>query len=145
MELIDVLHMVSQQSEQAAQPTDYVAGMVTGVNPLQITTSNQAAPLQESVLLLTAAVVEKKLTSFAHSHDTVHTHVVTDATIQPAGNCSTELGGTTCYENGVALPNDGYVVLNRALEVGDRVLMLRVNKGQKYIVLSRVYDAGGGR
>lgn len=144
MELIDVLHMVGQQGQQAAQPTDYVAGTVTGVNPLQITTSNQAAPLQESVLLLTAGVIEKKLTSFAHSHNTMHTHPITGATIQQAGNCSTELVGITCYENGAALPNDGYVTINRGLEVGDKVLMLRVNKGQKYIVLSRVFDAGGG-
>ena len=89
---------------------------------------------------MTAAVVEKKVTTFAHSHDTTHNHVVTDATIQPAGQCSTELTGITCYENGQALPNDGFITLNRGLEVGDKVLMLRVQHGQKYVVLSRVFQ-----
>ena len=142
MELIDVLHMISEQGRQAAQPSDWVAGTVTAVNPLEITTTNQAAPLRAPVLLLTAAVVEKKITTLAHSHNTVHTHVVTDATIQPAGSCSTELSATACYENGEALPYDGsYITLNRALEVGDKVILLRVEHGQKYIVLSRIYEA----
>ena len=47
-----------------------------------------------------------------------------------------------CYENGQALPvEDGYIILNRALAVGDKVLLLRVQKGQKFIVLSRVMEA----
>ena len=67
-------------------------------------------------------------------------HTVTDATIMPAGECSTELTGITCYENGQALPNDGFITLNRGLELGDKVLMLRVQHGQKYVVLSRVFQ-----
>ena len=34
----------------------------------------------------------------------------------------------------------GYIILNRALAVGDRVLLLRVQNGQRYIVLSRVFE-----
>ena len=140
MELLDVLQQISQANNRAMQPTDLVVGTVTSVKPLEITTDNQAAPLRASVLYLTAAVVEKKVTTFAHSHNTTHNHVVTDATIQPAGQCSTELTGITCYENGQALPNDGFITLNRGLEVGDKVLMLRVQHGQKYVVLSRVFQ-----
>lgn len=140
MELLDVLQQISQANNRAMQPTDLVVGTVTKVKPLEITTDNQAAPLRAAVLYLTAAVVEKKVTTFAHSHNTTHNHVVTDATIQPAGQCSTELTGITCYENGQALPNDGFITLNRGLEVGDKVLMLRVQHGQKYVVLSRVFQ-----
>ena len=32
-----------------------------------------------------------------------------------------------------------YIILNPALKVGDKVLLLRVQSGQKFIVLSRVY------
>ena len=46
-----------------------------------------------------------------------------------------------CYEHGNPLPiRDGYIVLNRALEVGDNVIMLRVQNGQRFIVLSRVFE-----
>lgn len=140
MELLDVLQQISQANNRAMQPTDLVVGTVTKGKPLEITTDNQAAPLRAAVLYLTAAVVEKKVTTFAHSHNTTHNHTVTDATIQPAGQCSTELTGITCYENGQALPNDGFITLNRGLEVGDKVLMLRVQHGQKYVVLSRVFQ-----
>lgn len=140
MELLDVLQQITQENNRAMQPTDLVVGTVTQVKPLEITTDNQAAPLRSQVLYLTASVVEKKVTTFAHSHDTTHNHTVTDATIMPAGECSTELTGITCYENGQALPNDGFITLNRGLEVGDKVLMLRVQHGQKYVVLSRVFQ-----
>ena len=53
----------------------------------------------------------------------------------------TRLGHIVCYEHGKALPvEDGYIILNRALETGDKVLLLRVQKGQKFIVLSRVFE-----
>lgn len=140
MELLDVLQQISQNNQAAMQPTELAVGTVTAVKPLEIVTDNQTAPLRQSVLYLTGAVVEKKVTSFAHSHSTTHNHIVTSATIEPAGECSTELAGITCYENGKALPNDGFITLNRGLEVGDRVLLLRVQRGQKYVVLSRVFE-----
>lgn len=51
------------------------------------------------------------------------------------------LGNIACYENGQALPvENGYIILNRALAVGDMVLLLRVQNGQKFIVLSRIFE-----
>ena len=35
----------------------------------------------------------------------------------------------------------GYIILNRGLEAGDKVLMLRVQNGQKFLVLSRVFES----
>ena len=35
---------------------------------------------------------------------------------------------------------DGYIILNRALEVGDKVLLLRVMRGQQFVILSRVFE-----
>lgn len=140
MELVEVLQQIIQENQKAMQPTDLVVGTVTKVKPLEITTDNRAAPLRSPVLYLTESVIEKKVTSFAHNHDTTHNHIVTDATIQPAGECSTELTDIVCYENGKALPHDGFVTLNRGLEVGDKVLLLRVQRGQKYMVLSRVFQ-----
>lgn len=36
----------------------------------------------------------------------------------------------------------GSTTINQALQVGDRVVMLRVSKGQRFIVLSRVQGGG---
>ena len=51
------------------------------------------------------------------------------------------LGGVACVENGITLPvENGYIILNRALKVGDMVLLLRVQSGQKFVVLSRIFE-----
>lgn len=49
-----------------------------------------------------------------------------------------------CYEDGKPLPvKDGYIILNRALETGDKVLLLRVMRGQQFIIFSRVFEKEG--
>ena len=54
------------------------------------------------------------------------------------------LGGVVCYEDGRALPvEDGYIILNRGLEKGDKVLLLRVMRGQQFIILSRIFERRG--
>lgn len=54
---------------------------------------------------------------------------------------SSALSNVACIENGITLPvESGFIILNRALEVGDKVLLLRVQNGQKFIVLSRVFE-----
>lgn len=140
MDLLEILQQISAQTNSALQPTDLAIGTVTKISPLEITTDVHQAALRREVLLLTEAVVEKKITTLAHSHDTMHNHSVTEGSISPAGECSTELGGVICYENGVPLPNSaGYVTLNRGLALGDKVLLLSVQHGQKYIVLSHLF------
>lgn len=50
------------------------------------------------------------------------------------------LSGVQCIENGQPLPvEDGYIILNRALETGDIVLLLRVEHGARYVILSRMF------
>ena len=140
MELKDVLQQMIQENAQAGQPTDIRIGTVTSADPLEITINTQMAPLKASVLYLTAAVVEKKIPVVEHSH----TIEVQDTyTGGGSATCSTELSHIICYENGAALPvENGYIILNRALAVGDEVILLRVQNGQKFIVLSRVFKEG---
>lgn len=117
MELIDLLHQIMQESVKAAKLTDLAIGTVASTSPLSITVNTAMAPLQAPVLYLTDSVVEKTLTA-------------SDGT----------LSGTV---NGQPMEATGSTVtLNSALEVGDKVLMLKVQRGQKYIVLSRVYQEG---
>ena len=37
---------------------------------------------------------------------------------------------------------DGYIVLNRGLAAGDKVLLLRVMRGQQFVILSRIFERG---
>ena len=48
-----------------------------------------------------------------------------------------------CYEDGKPLPVEGgYIILNRGLAAGDKVLLLRVMRGQQFIILSRIFERG---
>lgn len=129
MNLLQVLQQVSAQQANASQPTDFCTGTVTGVNPLEITQDTHQAPLRQEILLLTECVVEKKIPILEHTH-----------TI-PEGTTDTALDNIVCTEHGSELPVEGgYIILNRALEVGDHVLLLSVSHGQKFIVLSRIFN-----
>lgn len=203
MELRDVLYQMMQRNAAAMQPTDLCVGTVVSAAPLQVSLSTQTAPLEGAQLILTAAVVEKKIpvlthihemeglshthtlsglghshntTGFAHSHTTgglSHAHTLSEGQTgaaltgsynsdeQLAGAFSSDqkltgtytssgalgdvemegaLSGVQCIENGQPLPvEDGYIILNRALETGDIVLLLRVEHGARYVILSRMF------
>ena len=134
--LKDTLYQMMNDNRQAAQLTDLRVGTVTAVGPLEITINTAMAPLRSGILLLTSAVVEKKIPILQHNH------VIHD-TYTGGGSSEDSLmqSDIVCQENGQPLPvENGYIILNRALEVGDKVLLLRVQSGQKFIVLSRVFE-----
>ena len=129
MNLAETIYLMNQKSQNAAQLTDLKIGTVTAVSPLEISINSNMPTLQSGVLLLTSAVVEKKIPVLEHNH-----------TYAGGGSTNNALSSVACYENGTQLPvENGYIILNKALAVGDRVLLLRVQSGQKFIVLSRVY------
>lgn len=192
-----------QRNAAAMQPTDLCVGTVVSAAPLQVSLSTQTAPLEGAQLILTAAVVEKKIpvlthihemeglshthtlsglghshstTGFAHSHTTgglIHAHTLSEGQTgaaltgsynsdeQLAGSFTSDqkltgtytssgalgdvemegaLSGVQCIEHGQPLPvEDGYIILNRALETGDIVLLLRVEHGARYVILSRMF------
>lgn len=129
MELIDALHQVVQESYAACMPTDMAMGTVVSTSPLEIRVNTSMTPLRAPVLVLTAAVIEKKIPVLSH------THAASDGTTGPA------LSSIACMENGKSLPVEGgYIILNRELRAGDRVVLLKVESGQRYVVLSRVFE-----
>lgn len=128
MQLIDMMQQIAQQSQQASQPTELCTGTVVSATPLEITVDATMAPLRAPVIYLTSAVVEKKLPVLRHSH------------IADSMQTSEALESISCLENGMPLPADAqYITLNRALQAGDKVLLLRVQHGQKFVVLSRIF------
>lgn len=159
MSLIAAIKYVSRQDQQAGQPTDYVRGTVTSEDPLKITIDDTMQELERQSLILTASVVERKIPVLAHKHyisTLSHTHTCpTGATtpgltgkylgeeslVSEGANSTLQSENIICYENGEPLPvEDGYIILNRKLENGDKVLMLSVSSGQLFIVLSREFE-----
>ena len=170
MDLADVIRQMMQQSMAGYGLSDMTVGTVTGVSPLAVRIRDGMADIPQNALHLTAAVIEKKIPvlehlhitkGFRHTHDLpdlTHTHSGDESETGPAldGSYETENGlqkdafdsdkrllknEIICYEDGKPLPvKDGCIILNRALEVGDKVLLLRVMRGQQFIILSRVFE-----
>lgn len=168
MTLAETLFMMMQENSEASQPTDLVMGTVATTSPLTITISAAMEALRPEVLYLTESVVEKKIPILAHQHDVSglqHKHTVsglshshtangspTSSDLSGTYQTSEEMGGESfpssdaltdiqAMENGKPLPVEGgYIILNRGLSVGDKVLLLRVLHGQKFIVLSRIFE-----
>lgn len=147
MELIDVLQQIAQSSQRAMQPAELQIGTVVSEAPLEISVNAAMAPLKAEVLHLTESVVEKKIPALSHSHQTgglSHSHTAkegsTSASLSGSYPSDARLTGIACIEHGVKLPaENGYIILNRRLQAGDKVLLLQVRHGQEFIVLSRLF------
>lgn len=153
MDLIEVLQQINQSSMDAYGLSDLAIGTVTQAEPLEVTLRESMAPLPQEVLHLTAAVIEKKIPVLAHAHTTSglrHNHRVSttdddyetsDGLTLDAYTSDQQLQEIVCYEDGKPLPvEDGYIILNRGLAVGDKVLLLRCMRGQQFIILSRIFE-----
>lgn len=100
--------------------TDYVYGEVISIEPLKIKV-DQKLTLNASIIILTSAVIEKKI-NYRHTHGYLDT------------NDSSSYNRTTSTES----PDLSEIIIVEGLAIGDKVLMLRVENGQKFIVLSKV-------
>lgn len=114
-------HKLAQLMREAGrQPqnevVDIVMGEVTSVNPLKVKVENRE--LTKSFLIVGALCQETTINQSAFTIPN-HTHNIENNITEPSKSTPTK------------------VVLWRGLQVGDRVMMLKVGKGQKYYILQR--------
>ena len=163
MDIVEALLQLNRAAGDIDQPTDLQIGTVVKAPPddaaLEISISTAMAPLRQDILYLAEPVIEKKIPLLKHRHAMPHIHAgvhgntgspsepYTEYSLFSEGADSSLQGeDIKGWENGKSLPlsRDGrYIILNPALKKGDKVLLLRVQSGQKFIVLSRVYEGGG--
>lgn len=133
-------HRLVQLMRQAGRPAqnevvDIVMGEVTSTKPLKVKVENRE--LTESFLILGALCKETHIyTDYIKKHD--HYHIIPQAVTQPAGDVS-HAHTISQRDTSPAKPHgDDYdIMLWRGLRVGDKVLMLKVGRGQKYYILQR--------
>lgn len=115
MDLLDVINKIIQENTEAQKPTDLAIGTVTKKTPLEIQINPNMQPLPEAVLLLTEAVKE-------HEVD-----------VEITDGFRSVLAAAE-----ISAPDKIGKIKYKPLKVGDKVIMLRVLKGQQYIVLSKI-------
>lgn len=147
-ELIDTLQKVVGNYLNETGMTDMVIGTVTTADPLTITLEGTMIPIQKMNLYLTEPVVLKQIVITGHIHQIEslsHSHTATEGSIGTSltGSYPTviQYENMYCVEHGVQLPVvDHTITINRGLEVGDKVLMMRIHDGQDFLILSRVFQ-----
>lgn len=138
-------HRLAQLMREAGKTpqneiVDIVMGEVTSVKPLKVKVESRE--LTESFLILGALCKETHIKSSAFTIPT-HTHNIPQNTAQSSSVPGVETGtGSHTHtvpaiesEESKSTPTD--VLLWRGLRVGDKVLMLKVGRGQKYYIMQR--------
>lgn len=162
--LLTVIQNIAVNAVQSTIPVQYCYGTVTNDNPLTIRLNDGTIEITGESILLTEPVVEKKITIQKHTHEIgsalaghahMFTYTDTGTPVTSSTDPSTDISDKTtvvdtvidgvCTEHGEDLPKDSnseriIITTNRALEKDDKVLMMRVSAGQKFIVLSRIFE-----
>ena len=163
--LLTAIQSIAVNAVRATNPVEYCIGTVTSIDPLKVRLNESTLEVWGDVLMLTSAVVERKMTIKKHHHAIVapfltHTHTYVlegattptsppvDATQAPIASADVQDTVLDAYVNefGASDPldhpsdeNEIVVTLNRGLKKDDKVLMLQVCGGQKFIILSRLF------
>lgn len=115
---------------------DIVVGEVTSVSPLKVKIENRE--LTESFLILGALCKETHIyTDNVKKLD--HVHVIPSTSTGAAGEGSHSHSISVRNTNPASPQNADYdIMLWRGLKKGDKVLMLKVGRGQKYYIMQRM-------
>lgn len=124
-DLLNIIKQAAIEAAEAAKPVKIMFGEVKAVNPLQIMVE-QKLPLSEEFLILTNAVKD-------HWRDMTVDHMTENAS-----------GGSG--DSAYAAHNHPYTgrkkfLVHNDLAVGEHVLLLAMQGGQKFIVIDRVVMA----
>lgn len=164
--LLATIQSIAVNAVNSTNPITFTFGTVTSDSPLKIRIDQSTINLEGDSLILTANVVEKTVTIQKHTHGMDSQLMdITAAVAATGGNVSFTVNGVptssvtlnhkhtnettvldaVCTEHGEELPKDAdndriIVTINRSLAKGDKVVMLRVSGGQRFIVLSRVFE-----
>lgn len=141
-ELVRAIKKAATDAVDANKPVEVCFGSVISTTPLKIHVE-QKLILNEEQLVLTKAVTDHWV-DIEVSHFTVndnfmipdHTHRIFD----------TYTGGGACDDGNLDTTHKhGYsgrkkIMIYNGLKVGEKVLLIRFDKGQRFVVLDRVSD-----
>lgn len=169
--LLTTIQSIAVNAVKSTSPVEYCIGTVTSDNPLKVRLNDSTLEVWGDTLLLTSAVVERKLTIKKHNHgigdelkDHVHAYECQGAPLLTSGPALKSPPSTAAVPVPFVTNRDDYEVLdafvtehndedldaeidsdkivvtiNRALQKGDKVIMIRVCGGQKFVILSRIF------
>jgi len=129
-DIAKIIKRAALEAVNASDPMSIMFGNVICVEPLKINIE-QRLTLGAPQLILTNNVRDHELSSTMNwgTEETTHTHAYTD-------NGSSAVTGSTTHFHEVK--GTKTITIHNALVIGDQVMLIRMQGGQKYIVLDKV-------
>lgn len=124
MNLVEIIKQIAKETVEAGKPAAITYGEVTKINPLEIRIE-QKLTLPAEFFALTKAVTD-------HYVDMTVNHVT--------GNRSGGSGDAAFAGHNHDYAGKKKFLVHNGLLVGEKVILLRVQGGQRYIVLDRISD-----
>lgn len=164
--LLQTIQSIAINAVAASNPASLCYGVVTSAKPLKIRLDESTLEISDSAVMLTESVVERKITIDKHNHTigsalVSHQHSYVNAagtTTDTASPIKTpgltdkntvdntvlsvhfsEFGQDLTDKQVESDSDKVTITTTRALEKDDKVLMLRLMGGQKFVVLSRLF------
>ncbi len=131
--LLNTIKTIAQQVNEDGKPSGIVFGTVIGLQPLQIQIT-QSLILDEDFLVLTHNVLDHYV-DISVSHYTVNDAFLDTTHTNPHS-------GTVRFDSTHKHAYKGRkkIMLHYGLRMGEKVMLIRDQGGQKFIVLDRVDD-----
>lgn len=129
-DLVRAIKKAAVEAVDAASPTEINYGKVIGVSPLKINVE-QKMTLTDMQLVLTRNVKDYTINISMDwtSENAIHDHSYTDD-----GSSLTTESNTHNHQ----IKGTKAITIHNALKVGEKVLLVREQGGQKYIVIDRI-------
>lgn len=139
-ELVKALKQAAVDAMEAQKPVNVYFGEVQGTSPLKINVE-QKMVLGESQLILTRNVTDFE-TMVTMNWDTelekqTHTHSIKDLS-DSNGDTLNGKTETQSSKHSHAIAGKKQITVHNGLEVGDEVILIRQQEGQKFIVVDRI-------
>lgn len=126
VELTKAIKRAAVEAVKASKPAEVCFGKVTGVSPLKIAVE-QKMILGEAQLVLCRNVTEyKTCVTAGNVQDSYYVGVPPDVTMLPVNPSHVHAVGKI------------QITVHKGLVVGDEVILLRQQGGQKYIVVDKI-------
>lgn len=120
--LVSAMKRAAKEEREASKPVNVVFGQVISISPLQINVEQQMV-LGEKQLVLARNV----------------TDYITQVTVSwNTENRSGGSGESSFSSHNHAITGKKQITVHNGLAVGDEVILVRQQKGQKFIVLDRI-------
>lgn len=143
-ELLNTIKQAGTEANDASKPVQVCFGKVTNASPLQILV-DQKMTLDSSFLVLTRNVTDfttmVTVQWTSEKENESHKHQLKNITTSDGATITSAFTENQYSKHTHDIEGTKQMTIHNKLETGEEVILLRMQGGQKYIVLDRI---GGG-